>query len=73
MKEVVFKILVDFIGQYIGEFEVKIVYIFDLMIGKVFIIDDVYMFYYGGCLGMMYELDEFCFSCIDVMIFKIYN
>lgn len=72
-KEVVFKTPADFIGQYIGESEVKTAHILDSTIGKVLIIDDAHMFYHGGRPGTTHESDEFRLSCIDVMISKIHN
>ncbi|KAK4201316.1 hypothetical protein QBC40DRAFT_223947 [Triangularia verruculosa] len=72
-KEVVFKTPADFIGQYIGESEVKTAHILDSTIGKVLIVDDAHMFYHGGRPGTTHESDEFRLSCIDVMISKIHN
>ncbi|KAK4187278.1 P-loop containing nucleoside triphosphate hydrolase protein [Podospora australis] len=72
-KEVVFKTPADFIGQYIGESEVKTSNILDSTIGKVLIIDDAHMFFHGSRAGATHEGDEFRLGCIDVLISKIHN
>ena len=72
-KEVVYKTPADFIGQYIGESEANTSKILDSTIGKVLIIDDAHMFYYGSRGASGGESDIFRLSCIDTLIAKIHN
>lgn len=72
-KEVEFKTPDDFIGQYIGESEVKTSQILDSTIGKVLIIDDAHMFYHGNRAGTGSESDIFRLGVIDTLISKIHN
>ncbi|KXX80870.1 Stage V sporulation protein K [Madurella mycetomatis] len=72
-KEVEFKTPDDFIGQYIGESEVKTSRILDSTIGKVLIIDDAHMFYHGSRAGSGSESDIFRLGVIDTIISKIHN
>ncbi|KAH8894365.1 P-loop containing nucleoside triphosphate hydrolase protein [Thozetella sp. PMI_491] len=66
-KEVVFTTPGDYIGQYIGESEVKTAAILNSTVGKVLVIDDAHMFYNGK------DTDEFRLGCIDVLISRIHN
>jgi len=72
-QEVVFKTPSDFIGEYIGESEVKTSEILDSTLGKVLIIDDAHMFYHGSRTGSTSETDEYRLGCIDVLISRIHN
>ncbi|KAK4158468.1 P-loop containing nucleoside triphosphate hydrolase protein [Chaetomidium leptoderma] len=72
-KEVMYTSPGDFIGQYIGESEVKTSRILDSTVGKVLIIDDAHMFYHGSRAGTSAESDEFRLACIDVLISRIHN
>lgn len=72
-KEVVFKTPDDFIGEHIGESEMKTSRILDSTIGKVLIIDDAHMFYPGSRAGTGNESDIFRLGVIDTIIAKIHN
>jgi SpoVK/Ycf46/Vps4 family AAA+-type ATPase len=72
-KDVVFKTPDDFIGQFIGESEVKTSQILDSTIGKVLIIDDAHMFYHGNRAGADSESDIFRLGVIDTIVSKIHN
>ncbi|KAK0731900.1 P-loop containing nucleoside triphosphate hydrolase protein [Lasiosphaeris hirsuta] len=73
-KEVVMTTPGDFIGQYIGESEVKTGQILDATVGKVLVIDDAHMFYVGGRPGSGgHESDIFRLACIDTLISRIHN
>ncbi|KAK3341850.1 P-loop containing nucleoside triphosphate hydrolase protein [Lasiosphaeria hispida] len=73
-KEVVVTTPGDFIGQYIGQSEVKTGQILDATVGKVLIIDDAHMFYVGGRPGSGgHESDIFRLACIDTLISRIHN
>ncbi|GAP90247.1 putative nfx1-type zinc finger-containing protein 1 protein [Rosellinia necatrix] len=72
-QEVVFKTPADFIGQYIGQSEMRTSEILDSTLGKVLIIDDAHMFYNGSRAGATSESDDYRLGCIDVLISRIHN
>ncbi|KAK5655532.1 hypothetical protein OQA88_5463 [Cercophora sp. LCS_1] len=72
-KEVIFTSPGDFIGQYIGESEVKTSQIMDSSLGKVLIIDEAHMFYHGSRPGTSDESDEFRLACLDTIISRVHN
>ncbi|EHK42028.1 hypothetical protein TRIATDRAFT_229413 [Trichoderma atroviride IMI 206040] len=71
-QEVVFKVPSDFIGQHVGQSEVKTNSIIDATKGKVLIIDDAHMFFNGSLDGVD-GTDKFRLACIDVIVSKIHN
>ena len=72
-KEMIYTSPGDFIGQYIGESEVKTSQILDSTVGKVLVIDDAHMFYPGSRAGASGESDEFRLACIDILISRVHN
>ncbi|KAK4042166.1 P-loop containing nucleoside triphosphate hydrolase protein [Parachaetomium inaequale] len=72
-RDVVYKTPDDFIGQYIGESEVKTREILGSTIGKVLIIDDAPMFYHGSRGGYGFTTDTYRLGCIDTIVFRIHN
>lgn len=72
-QEVVFKTPADFIGEYIGQSEMRTSEVLDSTVGKVLIIDDAHMFYNGSRAGAITKSDNFRLGCIDVLISRIHN
>lgn len=72
-QEVVFKTPANFVGQHIGDSEIRTSEILDATLGKAFIIDDAHMFYNGSRVGATSESDDYRLGCIDVLISRIHN